>query len=54
MKNRILLFGETGDGKSSFINAFFGKERAPVSKDTKKCTVNDIEKEEENNKKQIM
>ena len=76
MKNRILLFGETGDGKSSFINAFFGKKVAPVSKDAKKCTVyvtpykdqrgnetytlidtpglNDIEKEEENNKKQIM
>ena len=76
MKNRILLFGETGDGKSSFINAFFGKNVAPVSKDTKKCTkfmtpykdqrgnetytlidtpgLNDIEKEEEKNKKEIM
>ena len=76
MKNRILLFGETGDGKSSFINAFFGKKVASVSKDAKKCTeyvtpytdqrgnekytlidtpgLNDIEKEEENNKKKIM
>jgi GTP-binding protein EngB required for normal cell division len=76
MKNRILLFGETADGKSSFINAFFGKKVAPTSKNAKKCTVyvtpytdqrgnetytlidtpglNDIEKEEEKNKKEIM
>jgi len=76
MKNRILLFGETADGKSSFINAFFGKKVAQTSKDAKKCTVyvtphtdqrgnetytlidtpglNDIEKEEEKNKKEIM
>ena len=68
-----LLFGETGAGKSSFINAFFGKKVAEVSNGAKKCTesvipitdkrgseeytlidtpgLNDIEKEEEKNKK---
>ena len=76
MNQRILLFGETGDGKSSFINAFFGKKLAEVSKGPKKCTesvipitdkrgseeytlidtpgLNDIEKEEEKNKNNIM
>ena len=74
--NSSLLFGECGEGKSSFINAFFGKKVAGVSKDFKRCTehvypitdlrgyekytlidtpgLNDIEREEENNKKEIM
>jgi len=74
--NSSLLFGECGEGKSSFINAFFGKKVAGVSKDFKRCTehvypitdlrgyekytlidtpgLNDIEREEENNKKKIM
>ena len=71
-----LLFGETGAGKSSFINAFFEKKVAGVSGGAEKCTkevipikdkrgseeytfidtpgLNDIEKEEEKNKKEIM
>jgi len=35
----IILFGETGVGKSSLINLIAGKEVAPVSGDTDACTM---------------
>ena len=34
-KNISTLFGKIEEGKSSFINAFFGKEKAKTSNDTK-------------------
>ncbi|KAJ2928542.1 hypothetical protein H1R20_g8564, partial [Candolleomyces eurysporus] len=38
LKKMIAIVGESGVGKSAFINAFFGKEVAQVSSDTCICT----------------
>ncbi|KAJ2928558.1 hypothetical protein H1R20_g8566, partial [Candolleomyces eurysporus] len=37
-KKTVAVVGDTGVGKSSFINAFFGKEVAQVSSETCSCT----------------